>query len=54
MLDEGKYPEKILIQFKAIDMGGQKSNYLLLDESDTFEYGATFLLNVSHHFNKND
>lgn len=32
MLDEGKDPDKILIQFKAADQALQKSHYLLLDE----------------------
>ncbi|MCF6169535.1 MAG: metal-sensitive transcriptional regulator [Bacteroidales bacterium] len=32
MLDEGKDPEQINIQFKSIDKGIQKAHYLLLDE----------------------
>ena len=32
MLDEGKDPEQINIQFKSIDKGVQKTHYLLLDE----------------------
>lgn len=32
MLDEGKDPEQIDIQFKSIDKGVQKAHYLLLDE----------------------
>ncbi|MAX27629.1 MAG: metal-sensitive transcriptional regulator [Cyclobacteriaceae bacterium] len=32
MLDEGKDPEKILIQFKAAKSGLDKAHYLLLDE----------------------
>ena len=32
MLDEGKDPEHINIQFKSIDKGIQKAHYLLLDE----------------------
>jgi len=32
MLDEGKEPEKISIQFKSLDHGIQKAHYLLLDE----------------------
>lgn len=32
MLDEGKDPEQINIQFKSIDQGVQKAHYLLLDE----------------------
>ncbi len=32
MLDEGKDPEQINIQFKSIDKGIQKTHYLLLDE----------------------
>lgn len=32
MLDEGKDPEQINIQFKSIDKGVQKAHYLLLDE----------------------
>ena len=32
MLDEGKDPEQINIQFKSIDKGIQKANFLLLDE----------------------
>ena len=32
MLDEGKDPEEINIQFKSIDKGLQKTHYLLLDE----------------------
>jgi DNA-binding FrmR family transcriptional regulator len=33
MLDEGKDPEKILMQFKAAQKGLDKAHYLLLDES---------------------
>ena len=33
MLDEGKDPEKILIQFKAAQKGLDKAHYLLLDEA---------------------
>ena len=32
MLEEGKDPEQINIQFKSIDKGIQKAHYLLLDE----------------------
>lgn len=32
MIDEGKDPEQINIQFKSIDKGVQKAHYLLLDE----------------------
>ncbi len=32
MLDEGKDPEQINIQFKSIDKGIQKAHFLLLDE----------------------
>ncbi len=32
MLDEGKDPEQINIQFKSIDKGIQNAHYLLLDE----------------------
>ena len=32
MLDEGKDPEQINIQFKSIDKGIQRAHYLLLDE----------------------
>lgn len=32
MLDNGKDPEQINIQFKSIDKGIQKAHYLLLDE----------------------
>jgi len=32
MLDEGKDPEQINIQFKSVDKGIQKAHYLLLDE----------------------
>ena len=32
MLDEGKDPEQINIQFKSIDRGIQKAHYILLDE----------------------
>jgi DNA-binding FrmR family transcriptional regulator len=32
MLDEGKDPEQINIQFKSIDKGIQKAHYVLLDE----------------------
>jgi len=32
MLDEGKDPEQINIQFKSIDKGLQKAHFLLLDE----------------------
>lgn len=32
MLNEGKDPEQISIQFKSIDKGIQKAHYLLLDE----------------------
>ena len=32
MLDDGKDPEQINIQFKSIDKGIQKAHYLLLDE----------------------
>jgi CsoR family transcriptional regulator, copper-sensing transcriptional repressor len=32
MLDEGKDPEHINIQFKSVDKGLQKAHYLLLDE----------------------
>lgn len=32
MLDEGKDPEQINIQFKSIDKGMQKAHFLLLDE----------------------
>ena len=32
MLDEGKDPEKILLQFKAAQKGLDKAHYLLLDE----------------------
>ncbi len=32
MLDEDQDPEKILIQFKAAQMGLDKAHYLLLDE----------------------
>ncbi len=32
MLDEGKDPEQINIQFKSIDKAIQKAHYLLLDE----------------------
>ncbi|WP_286754978.1 metal-sensitive transcriptional regulator [Roseivirga sp. UBA838] len=33
MLDEGKEPEKILVQFKAAQSGLDKAHYLLLDEA---------------------
>ncbi|MBI0398067.1 metal-sensitive transcriptional regulator [Cyclobacterium marinum] len=33
MLDEGKDPEKILLQFKAAKKGLDKAHYLLLDET---------------------
>nr|WKN35875.1 metal-sensitive transcriptional regulator [Tunicatimonas sp. TK19036] len=33
MLDEGKDPEKILLQFKATQKGLDKAHYLLLDEA---------------------
>jgi DNA-binding FrmR family transcriptional regulator len=33
MLDEGKDPEKILLQFKATQKGLNKAHYLLQDES---------------------
>ncbi|WP_339901522.1 metal-sensitive transcriptional regulator [uncultured Cyclobacterium sp.] len=33
MLDEGKDPEKILLQFKAAQKGLDKAHYLLLDEA---------------------
>ena len=33
MLDEGKDPEQINIQFKSIDKGIQKAHFLLLDET---------------------
>jgi len=32
MLEEGKDPEQIDIQFKSVDKGLQKAHYLLLDE----------------------
>ena len=32
MLDEGRDPEQINIQFKSIDKGIQRAHYLLLDE----------------------
>lgn len=32
MLEEGKDPEQINIQFKSIDKGVQKAHYLLLDD----------------------
>lgn len=32
MLDDGKDPEQINIQFKSIDKGVQKAHFLLLDE----------------------
>ena len=32
MLDDGKDPEHINIQFKSVDKGLQKAHYLLLDE----------------------
>ena len=32
MLEEGKDPEQINIQFKSVDKGIQKAHYLLLDE----------------------
>ncbi len=32
MLDDGKDPEKINVQFKSIDKGIQKAHFLLLDE----------------------
>ncbi len=32
MLDEGRDPEKINIQFKSLDKGIQKAHYILLDE----------------------
>ena len=32
MLDEGKDPEQINIQFKSVDKGIQKAHFLLLDE----------------------
>ena len=32
MLEEGKDPEQINIQFKSVDKGLQKAHYLLLDE----------------------
>ncbi len=32
MLDQGKDPDNILNQFKAVDKGLQKAHYLLLDE----------------------
>ena len=32
MLNEGKYPEQILTQFKAAQKGLDKAHYLLLDE----------------------
>jgi CsoR family transcriptional regulator, copper-sensing transcriptional repressor len=32
MLDDGKDPEQINIQFKSVDKGIQKAHYLLLDE----------------------
>ena len=33
MLDEGKHPEKILTQFKAVKNGLDKALFLLLDET---------------------
>jgi DNA-binding FrmR family transcriptional regulator len=33
MLDDGKDPEQINIQFKSIDKGIQKAHFLLLDEA---------------------
>jgi CsoR family transcriptional regulator, copper-sensing transcriptional repressor len=33
MLDDGKDPEQINIQFKSIDKGIQKAHFLLLDET---------------------
>jgi CsoR family transcriptional regulator, copper-sensing transcriptional repressor len=33
MLDNGKDPEKILMQFKAVQAGLDKAHFLLLDES---------------------
>ena len=32
MLDEGKGPEQIKLQFKSVEKGLQKAHYLLLDE----------------------
>ena len=32
MLDEGKDPQQINVQFKSVDEGIQKAHYLLLDE----------------------
>ncbi len=32
MLDEGKEPEQIIFQFKAVDKGLQKAHHLLLDD----------------------
>ena len=32
MLDEGKEPEKIIFQFKAVDKGLQKAHHILLDD----------------------
>jgi CsoR family transcriptional regulator, copper-sensing transcriptional repressor len=32
MIDQGKDPESILIQFKSLDKGLQKARHLLLDE----------------------
>ena len=32
MLEEGKDPDQILFQFKAVDKGLQKAHYLLLDD----------------------
>jgi len=32
MIDQGKDPESVLIQFKSLDKGLQKARYLLLDE----------------------
>ena len=32
MLDEGKDPEQINLQFKSVDKGLQKAHYILLDE----------------------
>jgi DNA-binding FrmR family transcriptional regulator len=32
MLEDGRDPEQIIIQFKSIDKGIQKAHYLLLDE----------------------
>lgn len=48
MLDDGKDPEQIIIQFKSVDQGVQKAHFLLLDEVYR-KYGCGWVMVLNRH-----